>query len=83
MVLITFGSTIFGQAIMNNKYYARLNVLDTAAAAHVLGLSAVTIRGAILRGEFPAWKPDGSKVWLMFRDDVEAWRASRRKYQRD
>jgi len=61
------------------RKFARANVLDTASVAHQYRLDTSTIRHAILKGELPAWKPTGSKVWLMLRADVEAWRASKGK----
>jgi hypothetical protein len=60
--------------------WAQANILDTAGAAHYCGLSAATIRGACNRGELLAWKPEGSKAWLMTKDDLIAWRKTRRKY---
>lgn len=62
---------------LDPKQYTREQVLDTAAAALYAGLAVSTIRGAINQGKLPAWKPDGAKVWLVLKDDIDEWRKTK------
>jgi hypothetical protein len=64
--------------------WAKSNIVDTTTAAARCGVDASAIRRACSQGEIVnAWKPSPtSRVWLMFWDDVQAWRKTRRKYTR-
>jgi hypothetical protein len=63
------------------KAWSQANVLNIPAAAEYCGVERSYVRRACIQGKIAnAWKPFGSGAWLMFKDDLIAWRKNTRKY---
>ena len=81
--------SMLGEIITQNNnsaamQWAQTNVIDTATAARLTGLAPKTIAQACRNGQIArAWKGCAeSRVWLMFREELTAWRDRTRQYER-